>query len=73
MTDPRMIELGQRVKALRHARDWKQVDLAKKAGLSQRVISNLERIGSTDRDSATLTTIFAVADAFGMPPSELLP
>lgn len=54
--------ISRNVEALRKARDWSQEDLGRKAGLSQKVISNLEN--AVERDiHPTLNTIMAVADA----------
>ena len=66
-----MVTLGNRVKELRVSRGWRQVDLARKSGVSQRAVSNLER-GGGGRESATLTTVVNIADAFGLPVWQLL-
>ena len=56
--------LARNVKALRTHRGWSQDELGRRAGLSQKVVSNLEN--SVDRDiSPTMETMVAVADALG--------
>lgn len=57
--------LSKNVAALRKAKGWNQEELARKAGLSQKVISNLES-ASEKKIHPTLNTIVSVADAFGV-------
>ena len=63
--------LASNVKTLRVAKEWNQTELAKKAGLSQKVISNLERAGEL-RIHPTIETLSSVADALGVPAFILL-
>lgn len=54
--------LARNVAMLRTQRGWSQDELGRRAGLSQKVISNLEN--AVDRDiSPTMGTVVAVADA----------
>lgn len=56
--------LARNVEMLRTHRGWSQDELGRRAGLSQKVISNLEN--AVDRDiSPTMGTVVAVADALG--------
>lgn len=55
-------KLARNVAMLRTQRGWSQDELGRRAGLSQKVISNLEN--AVDRDiSPTMGTVVAVADA----------
>jgi transcriptional regulator with XRE-family HTH domain len=63
--------LARNVKTLRVAKEWNQTELAKKSGLSQKVISNLERAGEL-RIHPTIETLSSVADALGVPAFILL-
>lgn len=53
-----MTGLGQRVRALRHAKGWSQRQLAHVAGLSLATVTNVE----AERHGATLHTVVALAD-----------
>lgn len=54
--------LARNVAMLRTQRGWSQDELGRRAGLSQKAISNLEK--AVDRDiSPTIGTVVAVADA----------
>ena len=61
--------LGERLKALRMARDWTQQDLSDRAGVRQPLISQLE----TGRKKDTLALIVQrLARALGVTVEELL-
>lgn len=62
-----MADIGQRIKTERASRKWTQQDLAYHAGLSIRTIASLES-GIDSR----LSTLAAVAKAFGLDVHELL-
>jgi transcriptional regulator with XRE-family HTH domain len=62
-------EIGRRVADLLEGRRWTQGQLAQRARLSQPSVSDLVR-GRTEDPS--LSTILAIAAAFGVPPSALL-
>lgn len=57
------ITLAQNLKYLMEKSGWKQEQLAAKAGVSQRSVSNLLR---PETHSPTLETVDAVAKAFGL-------
>lgn len=59
---PYISNIARNVEMLRKAREWSQEDLGRKAGLSQKVISNLENAPKLGI-SPTLHTVTAVADA----------
>lgn len=61
--------LKDRIRELRKARGWTQEELAARAGMTQGVITNLER-GA--RDNPTQETLDKLAGALGVPVSELL-
>ena len=66
MTKPSPLSIISRnIAALRNAHGWSQGELAKKAGVSQKVISNLEN-AETLGIHPTIHTIALVADALGM-------
>jgi transcriptional regulator with XRE-family HTH domain len=61
--------IGQRVRKLRKERGWSQPELAERAGLTERTITNYE----TDaRTRPPLATVQALADALGVPITDLL-
>jgi transcriptional regulator with XRE-family HTH domain len=60
MSDQRM---GVVVRALRHRRGWRQVDLARTAGLSQTLVSAVERGHLDGLSFATLRMVLAGLDA----------
>ena len=64
-----MDTLGQRIRALRRARDWTQEELAQRAHTANRYLSALEkdRVPSPGRD-----LLQRLATALGVPVSELL-
>ena len=62
------MQFGARLTALRLARHWTQVELARRAGLSQGTISHLEQ--GTRQPS--LLTLHYLATAFGLPLDQFL-
>jgi XRE family aerobic/anaerobic benzoate catabolism transcriptional regulator len=62
------ILLGQRIRELRTAKDWRQIDLAEEAGINENYVSDIE-IGKKE---ICLRTMQAVADAFDLTLAELL-
>lgn len=52
--------LGQRIRELRMARNWRQIDLAEQAGINENYVSDLE-IGKKE---ICLRTLQAIAAAF---------
>lgn len=60
--------LGKRIKELRQARSWRQIDLAAHAGISKNHISELER-GSRE---IGLRNLVAIAEALDITPDALL-
>ena len=66
-TDIRL-QLGQRIRELRRARSWRQIDLAEHSGLNKIYICDLER----GEKNMSLLTIQTLAATFNLKPSELL-
>jgi XRE family aerobic/anaerobic benzoate catabolism transcriptional regulator len=62
------ILLGLRIRELRTAKGWRQIDLAEEAGINENYISDLE-IGKKE---ICLRTMQALADAFDLTLAELL-
>ena len=62
------ILLGLRIRELRTAKGWRQIDLAEEAGINENYISDLE-IGKKE---ICLRTIQALAAAFDLTLAELL-
>lgn len=62
------ISLGKRIRELRKARGWRQIDLAEEAGINENYVSDLEH----GRKEICLRTIQTVAHAFEMKTSDLL-
>jgi transcriptional regulator with XRE-family HTH domain len=60
--------LGQRIRKLRKARGWRQLDLAEHAGINENYVSDLE----LGRKEACLRTLSVLAKAFGLKVDELL-
>lgn len=60
--------LGERVRALRRSRSWRQDDLAQHAGLTRTYISNLEK----GKKNPSLRTLEILAVALDKTPAELL-
>jgi XRE family aerobic/anaerobic benzoate catabolism transcriptional regulator len=61
------ISLGKRIRELRKARGWRQIDLAEHAGINENYVSDLEH----GRKEACLRTIHALARAFDIKTVEL--
>ena len=64
-----LVPLSKVVRSLRKARDMTQERLARKAGISQAYLSQLE---AGDRKNPSLPTLKKLARAFGVPVAELL-
>lgn len=62
------IRLGERIREVRKARQWRQIDLAEHSGLNVIYISDLEN----GRKEICLRTLQAVAAAFDMTITDLL-
>ena len=60
--------LGQRIRKLRKARGWRQLDLAEQAGINENYVSDLE----LGRKEVCLRTLSTLARAFGIKLEELL-
>ena len=60
---------GDQVRAQRAVRKWTQIDLAERANLSRNTISNVE----AGTHGASLDNVYAIAKAFGVEPTTLLP
>ncbi len=60
--------LGRRIRELRKAKGWRQIDLAAHAGISKNHICELER----GQREVGLLNLVSIAGALGIPPSELL-
>lgn len=57
-----------RLKALRTSKDWSQMELSRRSGVSQSFINDLE----AGTKQPTLTTLKKLANALGVSVSELL-
>lgn len=57
--------IASNVRSLRLAKEWSQGELARRAGVSQKVISNLENADKL-QISPTIDTVSSVAEAFGL-------
>jgi transcriptional regulator with XRE-family HTH domain len=62
------IILGRRIRELRQARGWRQIDLAEHSGVHEVHISDLER-GTRE---AGICTLHAISKALGVKLSELV-
>jgi XRE family aerobic/anaerobic benzoate catabolism transcriptional regulator len=60
--------LGERIRQLRAARGWRQIDLAEEAGIHENYVSELE----LGRKEICLRSLQTLARAFGMTAAELL-
>jgi transcriptional regulator with XRE-family HTH domain len=67
MTRDICIPFGQRIRKLRAAKGWRQIDLAEEAGINEKYVSDLE-IGKKE---ICLRTIVAIAAAFDLSIAEL--
>jgi len=63
------MSLAQKIRELRTARDWTQLELAKRSGLDRGYIANLEGSKSIQRPSAE--ALLKLARAFNIKPEEL--
>jgi transcriptional regulator with XRE-family HTH domain len=63
------LEVGKRVRSLRKAKKWTQPDLAERAGVHFTYIAQVERLGI----NASVKTLYRLAAALEVPPSDLLP
>jgi transcriptional regulator with XRE-family HTH domain len=68
ITEPDALLFGRNLHLARKRRGMSQTTLAERAGLSRDAIYKLEM----GRRSARLGTLFALADALGIDPSDLL-
>jgi len=62
------VVLGKRIRALRKARGWRQIDLAVEAHINENYVSDLE----FGRKEICLRTLQCLAHALGLKLSELL-
>jgi transcriptional regulator with XRE-family HTH domain len=62
------IALGRRIRELRKARKWRQIDLAMEAQINENYVSDLEH----GRKEVCLRTLQTLARAFEMKTSEIL-
>lgn len=62
------VALGERIRQLRTARGWRQIDLAEETGIHENYVSDLE----LGRKEVCLRTLETLAIAFEMTASELL-
>ena len=62
------VALGGRIRQLRTARGWRQIDLAEESGIHENFVSDLE----LGRKEVCLRTLENLAVAFDMTPAELL-
>ena len=68
MKDLRLLKLGNKIRFERIKRDYSQEQLAEKANISIRTVSDIER-GLTD---IRYTNLLQISDAFNMEIAELL-
>jgi transcriptional regulator with XRE-family HTH domain len=62
------VRLGRRIRDLRKARGWRQIDLAEHAGIGKNHISELER----GQREIGLRNLEAIAGALEVKPSDIL-
>jgi transcriptional regulator with XRE-family HTH domain len=62
------VALGKRIRELRKARGWRQIDLAEQSGMHENYVSDLE----LGRKEICLRTLQVVAGAFDMKAADLL-
>ncbi len=67
MTSHILIALGDRIRELRNARGWRQIDLAQHSGIHEVHLSRLE----SGNHQAGVETVKRIADAFGVSLSEM--
>lgn len=71
-SSPSKFSVARNVKKLREHHGWSQAALAKKAGVSQSTVSNMEvPERATPRYSPTMDNVDAVATVFGLPAAVL--
>lgn len=58
--------VAKNILALRKYHEWSQATLAKKAGISQRTVSNIENPPNDPNYSPTLDNVEKIASAFGI-------
>lgn len=63
--------IGQRIRQLRKAKGWSQPELARRAGLTEKTITNYETAARGVKDPP-LSTVQAIADALGVTLTDLL-
>ncbi len=63
-----MIVTGRKIRELRHAKDWSQLDLANAANIDQATVSRIEAETKVPRTD----TLVAIATALGVSPDVLL-
>jgi XRE family aerobic/anaerobic benzoate catabolism transcriptional regulator len=68
MTRDICVALGERIRQLRTARGWRQIDLAEEAGVHENYVSDLE----LGRKEICLRTLQTLATAFNLTAAELL-
>jgi transcriptional regulator with XRE-family HTH domain len=62
------VTLGKRIRSLRKARGWRQIDLAVEAQINENYVSDLEY----GRKEVCIRTLQSVAHSFGITMSDLL-
>jgi transcriptional regulator with XRE-family HTH domain len=62
------VALGERIRDLRQARRWRQIDLAEEAGMHENYVSELE----LGRKEICLRMLQTVAETFGISTADLL-
>ncbi len=65
--DPELLALGRRLRCMRRARELSQEALAAAAGVHPKHLSEIERANKDPR----ATTVIRIAEALGVPVSEL--
>lgn len=66
--EQRKVRFGVEVKVARTRKDWRQVDLARRAELSKTYVSEIEN----GRRDPSLTTILKLSEALDVPPEQLI-
>jgi transcriptional regulator with XRE-family HTH domain len=66
--DPILVAFGQAIRDHRRSRGWSQEHLAELAGLHRNYVQSLEH----GQRSVSLLSVFALADALGLPASDLV-
>lgn len=66
--DGRLAELGQRVRAARTQAGQTQAEVAAAVGIHRTHVLHIE----AGRENITITTLYGLADHFGLPVSDLL-